>query len=113
MTDLKDRGLLDSTLIVWMGEVGRTPGINNRIGRDHYINGWTIVLAGCGIKGGTVYGATNPNGVGVKDNPVSEGDLFATIFTALGVDPQTKHYVGRRPIPLAPEHSRVVKEILA
>jgi hypothetical protein len=113
MTDLKDRGLLEHTLIVWMGEVGRTPGINNRIGRDHYINGWTIVLAGCGIKGGTVYGSTNPDGVGVKDNPVSEGDLFATIFTALGIDPQTKHYVGRRPIPLAPEHSRIVKEVLA
>jgi hypothetical protein len=113
MTDLKDRGLLDSTLIIWMGEVGRTPTINNRIGRDHYINGWTIVLAGCGIKGGTVYGATNPNGVGVKDNPVGEGDLFATIFTALGINPRAKHFVGPRPIPVAPEHSKIIQEILA
>ncbi|MBY0523776.1 MAG: DUF1501 domain-containing protein [Gemmataceae bacterium] len=113
MTDLKDRGLLDDTLIIWMGEVGRTPQINNRVGRDHYINGWTVVLAGGGTKGGMVYGATNANGVGVKDDPVSEGDLFATIFTALGINPRAKHYVGPRPITAAPEKSKVVKEVLA
>jgi hypothetical protein len=113
MTDLHERDLLKDTLIIWMGEVGRTPGINNRIGRDHYINGWTIVLAGGGVKGGAVYGATNPNGVGVKDDPVSEGDLFATIYTALGINPRAKHYVGPRPITAAPEKARVVKEILA
>jgi hypothetical protein len=112
MTDLSDRGLLQDTLIIWMGEVGRTPGINNRIGRDHYINGWTVVLAGGGAKGGVVYGATNPNGVGVKDDPVSEGDLFATIYTCLGINPRAKHYVGPRPITVAPEKSKVVQEVL-
>lgn len=112
MTDLQERGLWDDTLIVWMGEVGRTPQVNNRIGRDHYINGWTIVLAGGAVRGGTVYGATNPNGVGVKDNPVSEGDLFATIYTALGISPEAKHYVGPRPIPVAPDNSKVISEVL-
>lgn len=113
MSDLQERGLWDDTLIVWMGEVGRTPTVNNRIGRDHYINGWTIVLAGGSVRGGSVYGATNPNGVGVKDNPVGEGDLFATIYTALGIPPDSKHFVGPRPIPVAPDHSKVIHEVLA
>ena len=80
----EERGLLQDTLVVWMGEVGRTPYINNRAGRDHYIRAWTIVLAGGGIKGGQVYGATDADGKEVKDNPVSEGDLFATIYTDAG-----------------------------
>jgi Protein of unknown function (DUF1501)/TAT (twin-arginine translocation) pathway signal sequence len=110
--DLEDRGLLQDTLVVWMGEVGRTPEINNRAGRDHYIRGWTIVLAGGGIKGGQVYGATGPDGRGVKDNPVTEGDLFSTIYTALGVNPRVKHFVGTRPIWATPENSKVLKELL-
>jgi hypothetical protein len=110
--DLKERGLFDDTMIVWMGEVGRTPYINNRAGRDHYIRGWTIVLAGGGIKGGQVYGSTDIDGKGVKDNPVTEGDLFATIYTALGVNPRLKHFVGTRPIWATPEESKVVKELL-
>jgi hypothetical protein len=113
MTDLHERGLLHDTLIVWMGEVGRTASINNRVGRDHQNNGWTVVLAGGGIKGGTVYGATNANGVGVKDKPVSEGDLFATIYAALGINPRARHFVGTRPITVAAEHSKVIQEILA
>jgi uncharacterized protein (DUF1501 family) len=98
--------------VVWMGEVGRTPEINNRAGRDHYIRGWTIVLAGGGIRGGQIYGATGPDGRGVKDNPVSEGDLFATIYTALGVNPRVKHFVGTRPIWATPENSKVLRELL-
>ena len=70
LIDLEERGLLQDTLVVWMGEVGRTPYINNRAGRDHYIRAWTIVLAGGGIKGGQIYGATDLNGKDVKDNPV-------------------------------------------
>ncbi len=88
LLDLEERGLLKDTLVVWMGEVGRTPYINNRAGRDHYIRAWTIVLAGGGIKGGQVYGATDADGKEVKDNPVTEGDLFATIYTALGINPR-------------------------
>src|SRR5262249_18411805 len=112
LEDLQERGLLERTLVVWMGEVGRTPYINNRAGRDHYIRGWTIVLAGGGIQGGQVYGATDAEGKGVKDNPVTEGDLFATIYTALGINPRVKHMVGTRPIWATPEHSKVLKELL-
>lgn len=111
--DLGERDLLKDTLVVWMGEVGRTPGINNRAGRDHFIRGWTIVLAGGGVKGGVVYGATDADGKDVKDNPVTEGDLFATIYTALGINPRSKHFVGSRPIWATPENARVVRDILA
>jgi hypothetical protein len=113
LEDLKERGLLDSTLVVWMGEVGRTPQINNRAGRDHYIRAWTVVLAGGGVKGGVVYGASDADGKDVKDNPVSEGDLFATIYTALGVNPRVQHQVGTRPVWATPEGSRPIREILA
>jgi hypothetical protein len=112
LEDLSQRGLLDSTLVVWMGEVGRTPQINNRAGRDHYIRAWTIVLAGCGIKGGVVHGATDADGKEVKDDPVSEGDLFATIYTSLGVNPRLKHFVGSRPIWATPEGTKAIKAIM-
>jgi hypothetical protein len=112
LDDLKDRGLLDSTLVVWMGEVGRTPQINNRAGRDHFIRGWTICLSGCGIKGGQAYGETNPDGIDVKDRPVSEGDLFATMYTALGINPRARHLVGVRPVWATPEGSKAIKELL-
>jgi hypothetical protein len=112
MTDLQQRGLLDDTLVVWMGEVGRTPYINNRAGRDHYIRAWTIVLAGGGIRGGQVYGSTDADGREVRDNPVSEGDLFSTIYTVLGVNPRVRHHVGTRPIWATPEGSRVLRELI-
>jgi hypothetical protein len=113
LQDLQERGLLDSTLVVWMGEVGRTPYINNREGRDHYVRAWTIVLAGGGIRGGQVYGSTDADGREVRDNPVSEGDLFATIYTALGINPRVRHYVGTRPIWATPEGSRPIRALLA
>lgn len=112
LDDLSERGLLEDTLVVWMGEVGRTPYINNRAGRDHYIRAWTIVLAGGGIRGGQVYGASDADGIEVRDNPVSEGDLFATIYTALGVNPRVRHYVGTRPIWATPEGSRPIRQLL-
>jgi hypothetical protein len=113
LVDLEERGLLQDTLVVWMGEVGRTPYINNRAGRDHYIRAWTVVLAGGGIKGGQLYGETDVDGKDVKDNPVSEGDLFATIYSALGINPRVKHYVGVRPVWATPEGSGALKELLA
>lgn len=113
LEDLQQRGLLQDTLVVWMGEVGRTPGINNRAGRDHFIRGWTIVLAGGGIKGGVVHGATDADGHDVKDNPVSEGDLFATIYTLLGVNPRVKHFVGSRPVWATPEGAKPIRAIMA
>jgi len=112
MIDLEQRGLLENTLVVWMGEIGRTPNVNNRSGRDHYVRSWSTALAGCGVKGGLVYGESDENGVDVKDNPVSEGDFFATIYKALGIDPETEHYTGVRPIPIAPFGSKVVNDVL-
>lgn len=112
LEDLKQRGLLEKTLVVWTGEIGRTPNINNRAGRDHYVRCWSTALAGCGIKGGQVYGASDENGVEVKDSPVTEGDFFATIYQALSIDPTTENYAGLRPVPLAPFGSKVVEKLL-
>jgi hypothetical protein len=112
LTDLADRGQLQDTLVIWMGEVGRTPQINNRAGRDHFISAWTVVLSGGGIKGGIVYGASDIDGKTVKDNPVSEGDLFATIYKTLGINYREKHYHGQRPVWLTPEGAKPVAELL-
>lgn len=112
LADLKDRGLLEKTLVVWVGEIGRTPYINNRAGRDHYVRCWSAALAGCGIKGGQAYGTSDENGTEVKDDPVTEGDFFATIYQALGIDPATENYAGLRPVPLAPFGSKVVNALL-
>jgi hypothetical protein len=112
LADLADSGQLDNTLVIWMGEVGRTPQINNRAGRDHFISAWTVVLSGGGVKGGVVYGASDADGKTVKDNPVSEGDLFATIYNALGINHRAKHYWGVRPIWLTPEGAKPIKELL-
>jgi hypothetical protein len=113
LDDLKERGLLEKTLIVWTGEVGRTPQINNRAGRDHHVRSWTTALAGCGIKGGVVYGSSDEDGVEVKENPVREGDFFATIYHALSIDPTTENLAGVRPVPLAPFGSNVVTDLVA
>jgi uncharacterized protein (DUF1501 family) len=114
MTDLKDHGLLDSTLIVWMGEFGRTPQINGGRGRDHYPNAWSTVLAGGGIKGGQVVGRTSADGTTVEDRPVSVPDLLATVCQALGVNPLTNNTsnVGR-PIRIVDKAANPIKEIIA
>jgi hypothetical protein len=112
LADLHQRGLLKNTLVVWMGEIGRTPSINNRAGRDHYVRAWTAVLAGARIKPGIVYGETDQDGKDVKDKPVTEGDFFATIYKSLGMNPNKENYQGVRPIPLAPFGSKVVEELL-
>lgn len=111
LADLEQRGMLDQTLVIWAGEIGRTPSINNRAGRDHYVRCWSTALAGCGIRGGAVYGSTDDDGIDVRDNPVTEGDFFATIYHALGIDPAAENLAGVRPVPLAPFHSKVVREL--
>jgi hypothetical protein len=113
LQDLHDRGRLKDTLVVWMGEVGRTPSVNNRAGRDHWIQAWTVVLAGGGVKGGLQYGKSDADAREVADSPVTEADLFATIYTTLGIKPTMKHYVGSRPIRATAEHAKVVRDILA
>jgi hypothetical protein len=113
MEDLKQRGLLDSTLIVWMGEFGRTPKINQGQGRDHYPNAWSTVLAGGGIQGGQAFGKTSPDGTKVETRPISVGDFLATICLALGIDPrkQNNSNVGR-PIRIADKDAQPIKEIV-
>lgn len=91
MTDLKDRGLLESTTIIWMGEFGRTPKINGAAGRDHFPQAWSCVLAGGGIAGGQVYGRTSDDGVHVEQDKTSVGEVLATLCAALGVPPETQN----------------------
>jgi hypothetical protein len=114
MKDLRDRGLLDSTLIVWMGEFGRTPKINHDNGRDHYPHAWTTVLAGGGIRGGQVIGKTSPDGTAAIERPVGVTDFLATICMALGIDPHKENMsnVGR-PIRIVDRSAKVIEGVLA
>jgi hypothetical protein len=87
ITDLKQRGMLDQTLVVWMGEFGRTPKINANAGRDHFPKVFNVALAGGGIKGGQVIGSSNAAGTEVQDHPVTVPDLLASLCHSLKVDP--------------------------
>jgi len=91
ITDLKDRGLLDNTLVVWMGEFGRTPRVNPRGGRDHYPRVFNAAIAGCGIRGGQVIGSSTADGTAVANDPVTVNDMFCTICQALEVDPRKEN----------------------
>ncbi|MGF1582963.1 MAG: DUF1501 domain-containing protein [Gemmataceae bacterium] len=115
MKDLKARGLLDSTLIVWMGEFGRTPRINQGNGRDHYPQAWSTVLGGGGIRGGQAYGATSADGTQVVgDKPTSVPDFIATIASALGINPRKQNLSNiSRPIRFADPDGRPIREVLA
>ena len=100
--DLEARGLLETTLVVAMGEFGRTPFINANLGRDHWPNCWSLALAGGGIKRGIVVGASDERGANVTDRVVAMGDLFATIYKLLGID-WRKEYMSPigRPVKIA------------
>ena len=113
LDDLKQRGLLENTLVLTMAEFGRTPNINGSLGRDHFANAWSVSLSGCGIKGGSVYGKTDENGNTVADGQIDAPDLFATIYKALGIDHEKHYQIGARPIPLVDFGAKVVKEVLA
>jgi uncharacterized protein (DUF1501 family) len=89
LNDLDSRGLLDETLVVWMGDMGRTPKINRDAGRDHWSFCYSIVMAGGGVRGGQVYGASDRSAAYPSTNPVSPADVAATIYHCLGVDPRT------------------------
>jgi Protein of unknown function (DUF1501) len=114
MGDLKERGLLESTLIVWMGEFGRTPTINGDEGRDHFPSAWTAVLGGGGIAGGQVIGKTSAGGETIEQRPVSVPDLLATVCLALGIDPTKSNQsnIGR-PISLVDKAGRPLENIVA
>jgi arylsulfatase A-like enzyme len=111
LDDLKARGLIDKTLVIWMGEFGRTPRVNVTAGRDHYPQAFNVALAGAGVRGGQVIGATDPNGIEVVDRPVSVQDLFCTFCQALGINPREENQsnVGR-PIKIV-ETGRAVAEV--
>ncbi len=114
MEDLKDRGLLETTTIVWMGEFGRTPKINGGKGRDHFPNAWSTVLAGGGIKGGQAIGKTSQDGTTVEERPTTTLDMLATLCQALGIDYEKTNpsNVGR-PIRLVDKPCNPIKEVLA
>jgi hypothetical protein len=115
LEDLNDRGLLETTTVVWMGEFGRTPRINGGGGRDHFPAAWSTVIGGGGIAGGQAYGRTSPDGNSVaSDPPTSTADFLATIARALGLDPmlQNMSNVGR-PIRMVDPEAHAIEEVLA
>jgi hypothetical protein len=103
LDDLDTRGLLDSTLVVWMGEFGRSPKINDIAGRDHWPQCYPAILAGGGVKRGFVYGSSDKNGAFPAENPLRPEDISATMFHLLGIDPRTEvRDPLDRPLPLSP-----------
>ena len=112
INDLETRGLLDSTLVLWMGEFGRTPKINENASRDHWPQCYTVLLAGGGVKRGYTYGASDKTGAFPAENPVRPDDLAATVYYMLGIDPRTEVYgVGNRPLVIA--DGKPILDILA
>src|SRR5262249_28098713 len=112
--DLADRRMLDHVLVIAMSEFGRTPRINGHVGRDHWPEAWSLVMAGCGIKRGLAVGKTNDKGTFVAIEELDIGHMFHTWFRALGIDPQKKHYLNQgQPLPLAHEDCHPVTALLA
>ncbi|SFH74280.1 DUF1501 domain-containing protein [Planctomicrobium piriforme] len=114
VTDLRERGLLKSTLVIWMGEFGRTPTINENGGRDHFPLAWSTVLCGGGIRGGQVVGSTGEDGMRVVDRPVTVPELYATVCAALGIDHTRENLTpDGRPIAIVDAHAHPVSEIVS
>jgi uncharacterized protein (DUF1501 family) len=116
ISDLEERGLLDETLVIWMGEFGRTPKINNRgpkPGRDHYPRAWSSVMFGGGIKGGQVIGKTDKEGATVIERPISTVDFLSTVCSILGIDYTKQYYtpIGR-PVRIVDKSANPIKELL-
>jgi hypothetical protein len=111
LTDLADRGLLDDTLVVWMGEFGRTPKPKADGGRDHYAEGWLTCFSGGGVKAGQVIGATDKDGVKITDRMVGVQDLFQTFCHVLGIDPNNEYITDQQqPLKLV-KGGEVIKEL--
>ena len=113
LDDLEQRGMLEHTLVVVTGEMGRTPQINNFGGRDHWGRAWSVAMAGCGIKQGVVHGMTNDLGTEVKEDEVGIGDLFHTYLTALGIDSSADYHLNGQTNPVADPAARPIKAVLA
>ena len=119
LTDLKQRGMLDDTLVIWGGEMGRTPTTQGNsknpktIGRDHHIDGYTIWMAGGGMKPGSVYGATDDFGMKITENPIELHDLHATLLHQMGFDhKQLTYRHSGRDFRLTDVHGRVIRDLL-
>jgi len=111
LDDLEDRGLLDTTLVVWVGEFGRTPKINKNASRDHWPQCYTALLAGGGIKPGVIHGASDAQGMYPDEHPVRPEDLAATIYYLLGIDPASEIYDrDHRPLVIS---GKPVHEVIA
>jgi uncharacterized protein (DUF1501 family) len=112
--DLRSRGMLDETLVVWAGEFGRTPHATGPDGRDHHPEGFTIWMAGGGVKGGTVYGETDEFGMHAVENITTIHDMHATMLHLVGLDHEKLVFrFGGRDMSLTDVHGRVVHEVLA
>ncbi len=102
LDELEERGLLDQTLVLWMGEFGRTPKINKNESRDHWPRCYTVLMAGGGVKGGYVYGASDGKAMYPAEHPVRPEDLAATLYHLLGIPPETEiHDRSNRPLAIA------------
>lgn len=113
LTDLDERGLLESTLVIILSEFGRTPKINKDVGRDHYAAAWSCAFAGCGIQGGTIHGKTDKDGKTVADGEANASDVAATIYKALGISLHKEYFAGLRPVPVAKEDAVPIDGILS
>jgi uncharacterized protein (DUF1501 family) len=111
--DLEQRGLLQDTAIIWMGEFSRTPRINGNAGRDHFARAWSVVLGGAGIKGGIAVGETSSDGTEVVSEPYTSQDVMASVCQALGISLETT-FTSRsgRPMKIA-NGGRVIRELFA
>lgn len=114
LLDLSDRDMLNETLVVVMGEFGRTPKINSNGGRDHWPKVFSVMLAGGGVRGGQIYGSSDPLAEFPQDNPTTPSDLAATIYTLLGIDPAHElHTPDGRPVRVALDGAKVIGELIA
>ena len=112
--DWHESGMLDNTLVLLMSEFGRTPKINQRLGRDHWPEAWSLAMSGCGIKRGIVHGKTTPNGAWVDGTEYDIGHVFHTVFQAMGVDPfATEYHNNGQPLPIAHDDYDAISELLA
>ena len=111
--DLEQRGLLQDTAIIWMGEFGRTPRVNGRAGRDHWARAWSVVMGGAGMNGGIAVGSTNRDGTLVETEPYTSQDVMATVCRALGISLETV-FTSRsgRPMKIA-NSGRVIRELIS
>jgi uncharacterized protein (DUF1501 family) len=112
LDDLEERGLLDETLVVWMGDFGRTPVINSNAGRDHWPQCYSMVLSGGGIRGGQVVGASDSKGAFPERRPLVPADVHATIFAALGYDARRITYQTTDGRPMVLSEGEVVREVV-